>query len=54
MVLTRCAGGEGDTRVEVKLYLLTDEDLTLDYVVTDADGITRTGTVALTPEDSDA
>ena len=53
VVLTRC-GGEGDTRVEVKLYLLTDEDLTLDYVVTDDDGIARTGTVTLTPEDSDA
>lgn len=54
LVRTQCAGGEGEARVEVQLYLLTDEDRTLDYVLTDDGGITRTGTVALTPEDSDA
>ena len=51
---TQCAGGEDDTRVDVSLYPLTDEDLTLDYVLTDDEGITRTGTVVLTPGDSQA
>lgn len=54
VVVTYCAGGGGDTRVEVRLHLLTDEDLALDYVLTDDDGITRTGTVTLAPEDSEA
>ena len=54
MAVTQCAGGGGDTRVEVRLHLLTDEDLALDYVLTDDDGVTRTGTVTLTPEDSQA
>jgi hypothetical protein len=54
VVLTQCGGGEGDTRVEVLLYVLTGGDLTLDYVLTNDEGITRTGTVSLTPEDSPA
>jgi hypothetical protein len=54
VVRTQCAGDDGETLVDVSLYLLTDEDLTLGYVLTDDEGITRTGTVTLTPEDSQA
>jgi hypothetical protein len=54
VVRSQCAGDDGETLVDVSLYLLTDEDLTLDYVLTDDEGITRTGTVSLTPEDSQA
>ena len=51
---TLCANDDGKTQVDVELYLLTDEELTLDYVLTNDEGITRTGTVVLTPEDSPA
>ena len=51
VVLTHCGGGDDDTRVEVRLGLWTDdEDLTLDYVLTNDEDITRTGTVTLSPE----
>ena len=54
VVVTQCAGGDDDTRVEVRLGLWTDdEDLTLDYVLAnDDDDVTRTGTATLTPEAS--
>jgi hypothetical protein len=54
VVRTQCDGDDGPTLVDVSLYLLTAEDLTLDYVLTNDEGITRTGTVTLTPEDSQA
>lgn len=53
VVLTQCAAGGEDTQVEVRLGLVTgDEDLTLDYVLTNDDDVTRTGTVTLRSEAS--
>jgi hypothetical protein len=47
MVTTRCGGGRAETAVKVSLGLLGDEELALDYVLTDDEDITRTGTVSL-------
>lgn len=47
VVSTECGGDDGDTAVEVSLGLFSGEALTLDYVLSNDDGITRTGSVTV-------
>ncbi len=47
VVSTECGGGDGDTAVEVSLGLFSGEALTLDYALSNDDGITRTGSVTI-------